>query len=230
VETSNLPIIASAKKIPCIPAAVNARPDFPHYISLLFSCQKTPFMTTGEKRSGVMSDNPQKGLLIVYTGNGKGKTTAALGLTLRSLGHGWRVCFIQFIKGSWKYGELTAAARFADLLDFHVVGRGFTWKSDDLTKDAAAARAGWEVARKTLLEGQHQLVVLDELTYLVRYNMLPEQEILEVLAQRDPSVHVVITGRGAGERLMQAADLVTELLEIKHPYRQGIKAQKGIEF
>ncbi|MCW5205311.1 cob(I)yrinic acid a,c-diamide adenosyltransferase [Desulfobulbus sp. F5] len=177
-----------------------------------------------------MSENGQKGLLIVYTGNGKGKTTAALGLTLRSLGHGHRVCFIQFIKGSWKYGELTAVERFADLLDFHVMGRGFTWKSDDLEKDAAAASEGWELVQKIIAEGRHQLIVLDELTYLVRYNMLSEQEILDVLARRRPSVHVVVTGRGAGEQLMQAADLVTELREVKHPYRQGIKAQKGIEF
>lgn len=175
-------------------------------------------------------EKPQKGLLIVYTGNGKGKTTAALGLTLRTLGHGHRVCFIQFIKGSWQYGELRAVERFADLLDFHVVGRGFTWKSDNLAKDTAAAQAGWELAKKTLLKSQHQLVVLDELTYLVRYNMLTEEEILNVLAKREPSVHVVITGRGAGEKLLQAADLITELQEIKHPYRQGIKAQKGIEF
>jgi cob(I)alamin adenosyltransferase len=172
----------------------------------------------------------QKGLLLLYTGNGKGKTTAALGLTLRALGHGQRVCFIQFIKGSWKYGELIAAQRFADLLDFHVMGRGFTWKSDDLSKDTAAAHAGWELARKTLTEGRHQLVVLDELTYLVQYKMLAEEEILDTLAKRSPQMHVVITGRGAGEKLMQAADLVTELREIKHPYRQGIKAQQGIEF
>jgi cob(I)alamin adenosyltransferase len=170
------------------------------------------------------------GLLLVYTGKGKGKTTAALGLTLRALGHGHRVCFIQFIKGNWQSGELKALRHFADLVDIHVAGRGFTWQSDDLEKDAAAARAGWELAQKTLAEGQHQLVVLDELTYLVRYGMLAEEEMLDVLARRVPHVHVVITGRGAGERLIQAADLVTELLEVKHPYRQGVRAQPGIEF
>uniref|UniRef100_UPI004055C33B cob(I)yrinic acid a,c-diamide adenosyltransferase n=1 Tax=Candidatus Electronema sp. TaxID=2698783 RepID=UPI004055C33B len=169
-------------------------------------------------------------LLIVYTGNGKGKTTAALGLTLRALGHSWPVCFIQFIKGSWKYGELTAAARFSDLLDFHVMGRGFTWKSDDLAKDAAAAREGWDFAKRMLAEGRHRLIVLDELTYLIKYRMLPEEEVLEALARRGPQVHVVVTGRGAGEGLLRAADLVTELREVKHPYKQGVRAQQGIEF
>jgi cob(I)alamin adenosyltransferase len=171
-----------------------------------------------------------KGLLIVFTGNGKGKTTAALGLTLRALGHDQRVCFIQFLKGSWQYGELESVKKFSDLLDFHVMGRGFTWKSDDLEKDIAAARRAWEFARKIIVENRHQLVVLDELTYLVTYNMIEEQEMIEVLSRRDPSMHVVVTGRGAGEILIQAADLVTEMREIKHPYMKGVMAQKGVEF
>lgn len=167
---------------------------------------------------------------MVFTGNGKGKTTSALGLTFRALGHGQKVCFIQFIKGSWKYGELDAAGRFTDLLDFHVTGRGFTWKSDDLDKDIAVARKGWEFAKKVIAEHRHQLIVLDELTYLITYKMIEEQEILDVLISRDPALHIVVTGRGAGEKLIEAADLVTEMREIKHPYKQGIKAQKGIEF
>jgi cob(I)alamin adenosyltransferase len=177
-----------------------------------------------------MEEGGKKGLLIIYTGRGKGKTTAALGLSLRALGHGHRVCFIQFIKGSWKYGERDAAARFSDLLDFHVMGRGFTWKSDDLRKDAQAARQGWELAQKVLAEGRHRLVVLDELTYLIRYKMLTEEEVLAVLNRRSPATHVVVTGRNAGDGLIQAADLVTELQEIKHPYTSGVKAQQGIEF
>jgi cob(I)alamin adenosyltransferase len=172
----------------------------------------------------------KRGLLLVFTGNGKGKTTAALGLTMRALGHGHKVCFIQFIKGSWKYGELEAAARFEDLLDFHVMGRGFTWKSDNLAKDTAAARQAWEFAKKTIQENRHRLVVLDELTYLVTYGMIAEQEIIEALTKRDPGMHIVVTGRGAGEGLIQAADLVTEMREIKHPYKKGVKAQKGMEF
>jgi cob(I)alamin adenosyltransferase len=174
--------------------------------------------------------NAKKGLLMVFTGNGKGKTTAALGLTFRALGHGQRVCFIQFIKGSWQYGELDTAKHFPDQLDFHVMGRGFTWKSDNLEKDIAVARNGWEYAKKILAENQHHLVVLDELTYLITYNMIQEQEILDVLTARDPAQHVVITGRGAGKGLINAADLVTEMQAIKHPFTQGIKAQKGIEF
>jgi cob(I)alamin adenosyltransferase len=172
----------------------------------------------------------KKGLLMVFTGNGKGKTTSALGLAFRALGHGKKVCFIQFIKGSWKYGELEAAKRFADLLDFHVMGRGFTWKSDDLDKDIAVARQGWEFAKKIIAENRHDLIVLDELTYLATYKMIDEQEIVDVLTHRNPSRHIVVTGRGAGDKLIQAADLVTEMREIKHPYKQGIKAQKGIEF
>jgi len=167
---------------------------------------------------------------MVFTGNGKGKTTAALGLTLRALGHKQRVCFIQFLKGSWQYGELESVKKFSDLLEFHVMGRGFTWNSDDLKKDIAVAREAWAFSRKIIEEKQHQLVVLDELTYLVSYNMIEEQEVIDVLTGRDPSMHVVVTGRGAGNKLIQVADLVTEMCEIKHPYHQGIMAQKGIEF
>ena len=176
-----------------------------------------------------MSDSA-KGLLMLFTGEGKGKTTAALGLTFRALGHGHRVCFIQFIKGSWKYGELEAAKRFGDLLEVHVMGRGFTWKSDDLEKDIAVAREGWKFAKDVIARNRHHLVVLDELTYLISYKMIDEQEIVDVLTGRDPSMHIVVTGRSAGEKLYSAADLVTEMREIKHPYKKGVKAQKGIEF
>lgn len=176
-----------------------------------------------------MKDN-QRGLLMVFTGNGKGKTTSALGLTLRALGHGKKVCFIQFIKGSWKYGELEAAKKFADLLDFHVMGRGFTWNSDDMDKDIAVAREAWKFAKNVIEDCKHDLVVLDELTYLATYKMIGEDEIVDVLTSRNPAIHIVVTGRGAGDLLIEAADLVTEMKEIKHPYRQGIKAQKGIEF
>lgn len=171
-----------------------------------------------------------KGLLLVFTGNGKGKTTAALGLAFRALGHGQRVAVIQFIKGSWKYGELETAKCFPDQLDFHVLGRGFTWKSDDLDKDIATARAAWKFACDLLVENRHQLVILDELTYLVTYNMISEEELLAGLALRPEGMHVVVTGRGASPGLIEAADLVTEMCEIKHPYKDGVKARKGIEF
>ncbi len=171
-----------------------------------------------------------RGLFLLFTGNGKGKTTAALGLAFRAMGHGQRVAMIQFIKGSWKYGELESARRFADLLDFHVMGRGFTWKSDNLDRDIAVAREAWEFARATIAGNRHQLVILDELTYLVTYGMIPEQEIIDTLTARPSSMHVVVTGRGASDGLIAAADLVTEMCEIRHPYKKGIRAQKGIEF
>lgn len=172
----------------------------------------------------------QKGLVLVFTGNGKGKTTAALGLAFRALGHGFPVCVIQFIKGSWEYGEKTAAAKFEGLLDFHVMGRGFTWQSDDLEKDAALAVQAWEFAADTIRSAGHKVVILDELTYLVSYNMVKEEDILDVIASRPPSVDIVITGRNASEKLMECADLVTEMKEVKHPFKKGVRARKGIEY
>ena len=177
-----------------------------------------------------MEKTKNKGLLLLFTGNGKGKTTAALGLAFRALGHGQKVAMIQFIKGSWKYGEIETAGCFPGQLDFHVMGRGFTWKSDDLSKDVALARKAWAFACKTIADNKHQLVILDELTYLITYKMIEEKEILEGLATRPEGMHVVVTGRGASKNLIAAADLVTEMQEIKHPYVEGIKAQKGIEF
>lgn len=179
--------------------------------------------------SEITVQNP--GLVIVFTGDGKGKTTAALGLAVRALGHGFPVCMIQFIKGSWKYGELETAKSFDGLFELHVMGRGFTWKSGDLEKDIALAREGWELAKKTIRAGKHSLVILDELTYLITYQMIDEQEVLDFLKEEKPEeMHVVITGRGASERLQEAADLVTEMRAIKHPYSKGIKAQAGIEY
>ena len=171
-----------------------------------------------------------KGLVAVFTGNGKGKTTASLGLAFRALGHGHKVCIIQFIKGSWQYGEIETAKKFAPLLDFHVMGRGFTWKSDDLEKDRAAALEAWEFA-KTVIEGNsYDMVILDELTYLPYYKMINEEEILTVLQNKPLGLHVVVTGRYASEELIELADLVTEMKEIKHPYKTGVQAQKGFEF
>ncbi len=171
-----------------------------------------------------------KGIVAVFTGNGKGKTTASLGLAFRALGHGQRVCIIQFIKGSWKYGELESAKQFSKLLDFHVMGRGFTWKSDDLEKDKAVAREAWNFTKKVILGDQYDMVVLDELTYLPYYKIISEQEILSVLKEKPKTLHVVITGRYASDELIAFADLVTEMKEVKHPYKKGIKAQKGFEF
>ena len=171
-----------------------------------------------------------RGLLLVFTGSGKGKTTAAMGLAMRAMGHGQRVCVIQFIKGGWQTGEQVAGKRFADLLDFHVMGRGFTWKSDDLEEDIAMARKGWELAARTIRENRHRLVILDELTYPLKYNMLAVNEVVRILVDRPAAMHVVVTGRDAPEPLLEAADLITEMREIRHPYSRGIKAQQGIEF
>ncbi len=172
----------------------------------------------------------KKGLLIVYTGKGKGKTTAALGSIFRAMGHGFKVCVIQFIKGSWKYGELKSAERFSDLLDFHVMGKGFTWESAKIEEDIKLAQSAWNFAKEVILSAKYQMVVLDELTYLIKYKMVSEEEIVNFLANRPEGLHIIVTGRDAPESLMSSADMVTEMLSIKHPYDEGVKAQKGIEY
>lgn len=172
----------------------------------------------------------KKGLLMVFTGNGKGKTTSALGLAMRSAGHGLRVCFIQFIKGSWTYGELKAVKRFEDLIDFYVMGRGFTRKSDDPEKDRAAAREAWAFAREVMASEKYHLVVLDEFTYLLHYGVIDPEEVLAELKKRPKDVNVAVTGRNAPFVLTESADLVTEMAAVRHPLQAGIKARKGIEF
>uniref|UniRef100_UPI004055E5DA cob(I)yrinic acid a,c-diamide adenosyltransferase n=1 Tax=Candidatus Electrothrix sp. TaxID=2170559 RepID=UPI004055E5DA len=185
------------------------------------------FFQQKDLKGGIMH---KKGLILIFTGHGKGKTTAALGMSIRAAGHGLKTCFIQFIKGSWKYGEMEALARFHEEIDFHVTGRGFTWKSEDVKKDTAAARKAWEKAKKVIRSGDYHTVVLDEFTYLLRYGMIDTAEVIEVLREKPADLHVCITGRDAVEELIELADLVTEMHPIKHPYQQGIKAQKGIEF
>jgi cob(I)alamin adenosyltransferase len=170
-----------------------------------------------------------KGLLVVYTGHGKGKTTAALGMVFRALGRGLRVTVVQFIKGKWKTGERSFAERLPELR-FHVMGLGFTWESDDLARDKAAARAAWDTARQEISSGERDLVVLDELTYAFHYDFISLDEVLETIRARPPHVHVVITGRNAPERLVEAADLVSEMVAVKHPFTKGGKAQMGIDF
>lgn len=173
---------------------------------------------------------PRQALLIVNTGEGKGKTTAALGMALRAAGHGMKACVIQFIKGSWKYGELDALARLDDAIDVHVLGRGFTWKSENLEADIRMAREAWALAESVLCDDRYALVILDELTYLVNYGMVDEASILATLAKRPAGMHVVVTGRDASEGLIARADLVTEMQKVKHPFESGVKAQRGIEF
>ncbi|MGB9615889.1 MAG: cob(I)yrinic acid a,c-diamide adenosyltransferase [Desulfomonilaceae bacterium] len=171
-----------------------------------------------------------KSLLIVNTGDGKGKTTAALGQVFRALGHGFKVCVLQFLKGTWKYGELEAAKRFSDLLEIHALGKGFTWRSENIQEDIRVAREAWDYAVQVIESGKFNMVVLDELTYLISYGMVPENEILECLKNRPAGLHIVVTGRDASQALIDLADIVTEMRETKHCFQQGIKGQRGIEF
>ena len=170
----------------------------------------------------------RRGLILVHTGNGKGKTTAALGLVFRALGRGLAVAVVQFIKGKWKTGERTYAASIPGLT-FLVMGEGFTWESDDLSRDQAAARAAWTRSAALITEGAHDVVVLDELTYAILYGWIAVDEVVAALAARPPHVHVVITGRNAPDELTAVADLVTEMRAVKHPFAQGIPAQPGID-
>ncbi|MFC1523878.1 cob(I)yrinic acid a,c-diamide adenosyltransferase [Thermodesulfobacteriota bacterium] len=170
------------------------------------------------------------GLIIINTGNGKGKTTAAFGQALRAWGQGLKVCIIQFIKGKWQTGEGKALERLPVDIELHTLGSGFTWESEDRDDLIRTAREGWEFAKDKISSNQYQFIVLDELTYLISYNMIDEREVLEVLRDRPGGMHVMITGRDATEGLIHAADLVTEMREIKHPYLQGSRGMKGIEW
>src|SRR5579884_79958 len=173
----------------------------------------------------------QKGLLIVNTGKGKGKSTAAFGLVLRALGHGWRVAVVQFIKGAWATGERNVLeSRFADLVVWRTMGEGFTWETQDRARDVAAAEAAWAKAQELMADETIRLDVLDELNIALRYEYLPAQAVVEALVGRRPDLHVVVTGRNAPPALVEAADLVTEMNVIKHHFAAGVKAQAGIEF
>ncbi|MGA2043527.1 MAG: cob(I)yrinic acid a,c-diamide adenosyltransferase [Roseiarcus sp.] len=171
-----------------------------------------------------------KGLLIVHTGKGKGKSTAAFGLALRALGRGWRVGIVQFIKGAWSTGEQAAFARFGDQMVWHTMGEGFTWETQDRVRDIAAAQAAWAKARAMMADTTIRLLVLDELNIALRYDYLPLAETIAALAARRPDLHVVVTGRNAKPELIEAADLVTEMTLVKHHFAAGVRAQAGIEF
>ena len=171
-----------------------------------------------------------KGLLIVHTGPGKGKSTAAFGLALRALGRGWRVGVVQFIKGAWETGERTAFARFADQMVWRTMGEGFTWETQDRARDLAAARAAWGEALKIMADPTIRLLVLDELNIALRYDYLPLGEVVAALAARREDLHIVVTGRNAKPELLAAADLVTEMTLVKHHFAAGVRAQEGIEF
>ena len=182
-----------------------------------------------------MSDNQksEKGLLIVYTGDGKGKTTAALGMTIRAVGYDWKVCVIQFIKGSWKYGELDGIKKLAPNVELNVRGEGFVGIVDDqkpIEDHRAAAKAALELSVEKIKSGKYNLVILDELNVAVSLGLVMPDEIEALLAAKPEKLHLVITGRGATKWLIDKADLVTEMKEIKHPYQKGILAQKGVDF
>jgi cob(I)alamin adenosyltransferase len=172
----------------------------------------------------------EKGLLIVHTGTGKGKSTAAFGLVLRMAGNGGRCAVVQFIKGAWNTGERSMLENFGDLVSWHTLGKGFTWETQDKDRDIAAAARAWHTATELMQDPELRLLVLDELNIALRYDYLPLAEVLATLKQRRPDLHVVVTGRNAKRELIEAADLVTEMTLVKHHFAQGVKAQAGIEF
>ena len=175
--------------------------------------------------------NKEKGLIIVFTGNGKGKTTAALGMALRTLGHNHYVAIIQFIKGGWDPGERKALSSFKNLIEFHALGGGFTWESQDREKDKAMVKKAWEKSINYLANKKYKLVILDEINIAIKLGYITIEEVLDGLSIRPSLTHVALTGRSADQKLIEKADLVTEMNLIHHPFKeQGVKAQAGIEY
>ena len=176
---------------------------------------------------------PERGLVIIYTGKGKGKTTAALGIVLRAVGHGYRVCMIQFIKGEWYYGELSSSRRLEPEFEMIAAGKGFVGIIDDdhpIGDHQGAAKEAVFLAKEKILSGAYDIVVLDEINYAAKLSLISEEDILDLIASKPEKVSLVLTGNYAPESVIAAADLVTEMKEIKHPYQKGIKAKKGIDF
>ena len=178
----------------------------------------------------VASKTIEKGLLIVHTGSGKGKSTAAFGLLLRMVGHGRNCAVVQFIKGAWPTGERSVFERFGELVRWYTLGEGFTWETQDKARDIAACRHAWDRAKALMRESNLALLVLDELNIALRYDYLPIDEVLTELRNRRSDLHIVVTGRNARPALIEAADLVTEMIGLKHHFAAGVKAQPGIEF
>ncbi len=172
----------------------------------------------------------ERGLLIVHTGKGKGKSTAAMGLAIRAIGNGMRVGIVQFVKGVWETGERDILAKFPDLVTIKAMGEGFTWETQDRVRDIKAAETAWAVAKDMIADEAYKMVILDELNIVLRYNYIELADVIETLKQKPRDLHVVVTGRNAKDDLIEIADLVTEMTMIKHPFRSGVKAQKGVEF
>jgi len=184
-----------------------------------------------EARNRILATKTQeKGLLIVHTGKGKGKSTAAFGMVFRALGHGFKVGVVQFVKGVWEPGERDVLDKFPDLVTINAMGEGFTWDVADRQRDLAAARRAWDQAKALIADPSYKLVLLDELNIVLRYDYLPLDEVVEFLRSKPADKHVIVTGRNAKDEIIDIADLVTEMTEIKHHFRAGVKAQKGIEF
>lgn len=172
----------------------------------------------------------EKGLVIVHTGKGKGKSTAAMGLAVRAIGNGMKVGIVQFVKGVWETGERKVLDAFPDLCEIKAMGEGFSWETQDRERDIAAARQAWEFAKEMINDPSYKMVILDELNIVLRYENLPLDEVIETLQNKPEMLHVAVTGRNAKDELIDIADLVTEMTQIKHPFRSGVKAQVGIEF
>ncbi len=179
----------------------------------------------------VKERNIEKGLIIVFTGQGKGKTTAALGMALRTLGHGENVAIVQFIKGGWEPGESKALKVYGNSLKWHAFGEGFTWQTQDREKDTELTKKAWNQSLSYLSKPSFKLVILDEINIAIKLGYLSLDEVINVIKKRPPLTHVVLTGRSANKKLIEISDLVTEMSLLKHPFReQGVKAQQGIEF
>ena len=173
----------------------------------------------------------ERGLVIVHTGKGKGKSTAAFGMVFRAIGHGFKVGIVQFVKGKWGTGERTVLENFPEQVTIKAMGEGFTWETADRQRDIAAAHGAWEMAKELILDESYKLVLLDELNIVLRYDYLDIAEVVTFLKTQKPrDTHVIITGRNAKDELIDIADLVTEMTMVKHPFRDGVKAQAGIEF
>jgi cob(I)alamin adenosyltransferase len=172
----------------------------------------------------------EKGLVMVHTGKGKGKSTAGFGVIFRAIGNGMKVGIVQFVKGKWETGERRVLDAFPDQVTLETMGEGFTWETQDRQRDIAAARAAWDKAKQMIMDDEHDVVLCDELNIVLRYDYLPIEEVIDVLKAKPEMKHVIITGRNAKDELIDFADLVTEMTQIKHPFRSGVKAQKGIEF
>jgi len=178
----------------------------------------------------IATKTEERGLIMVHTGKGKGKSTAAMGLAVRAIGNGMKVCIIQFVKGVWNTGERNVLVKFPDLCVMKAMGEGFTWETQDRQRDIDAARAAWEFAKEAIADPSYKMVIMDELNIVLRYDYLPIEEVVETLSNKPRDLHVVVTGRNAKEELIDIADTVTDMTQIKHHFRGGVKAQVGIEF